>query len=288
MQRQVPLSVLVAAKNEERNIGRCLQALQWAEQVVVVDSSSTDRTARIASEMGREVVQFAYAGSYPKKRQWALDHVAWRHPWVLLLDADEEVTPALAEEIARVLDRVDRVGYFVLKQFHFLGRRLRFGGFSHSALILLRRGGARFEAVTGSDASGLDMEVHERLIVGGATARLAQPLVHHDFKGLAAYVDRHNRYSTWEAHVRRQMKRGVHGEDRVRARPWGDVQERRRFLKRIAMSLPFEPWLWFCYHYVLRLGFLDGRRGLVAAQLRRAYIEQVRAKLYEMQLAEGR
>ena len=282
---RLPVTAIVAVKNEARNLERCLAALTRLERVLVVDSGSTDATCDIAAANGAEVMQFSYPGGYPKKREWAIRHAGIRSEWVLLVDADEVVPPALMDEIARRIEVPGPyVAYLAKKQFHFLGRRFRFGGFSHEAVALFRLGRARFERLD-VDCPALDMEVHERLIVDGRVGRLRSPLVHQDFKGLEKYVERHNAYSTWEARLRRRLAAtGVYGADTVRSRLLGDVQERRRFLKRLAVAVPFEAELWFLYHYVLRLGVLEGRRGLIASQLRTAYIRQVRAKIYESDL----
>jgi glycosyltransferase involved in cell wall biosynthesis len=285
----LPLTVLIAARDEEANLGRCLAALAPAARVVVLDSGSRDRTAAIAAERGAEVVQFRYQGGYPKKRQWALDNLDLRTPWVLLLDADEVVPAELWGEMGAAMQGGRHDAYLITKGFHFLGRRFRFGGFSFAAVLLFRRGKARFEHVLDEAPGGrrLDMEVHERLIVGGSVGSLRTPLVHEDFKGLEAYIDRHNAYSTWEAGVRyAYLETGRYGKQTIRPRLFGNAQERRRFLKGLAVRVPFEPWLWFAYHYFFRLGFLEGRRGLIASQVRAAYIGQVRAKLYELRLAE--
>ncbi len=281
---KLPVTVLLAARNEAANLPKCLAALGSAARIVVLDSQSTDATAAIAAAHGAEVVQFDYRGGYPKKRQWALDHLAIDTPWVLLLDADEVVPAPLWEEIRAVLaDPSMPDAFLVRKGFHFLGRRLRFGGFSHRAIILFRRGRARFERLFEDSVGGLDMEVHERVVVDGAIGRLDTPLVHEDFKGLEAYIARHNAYSTWEAHLRhRFLRTGNYGQDTIRPRLLGNSQERRRALKRWIIRLPFEPWLWFLFHYVVRLGFLEGRRGLFACQIRASYIAQVRAKVYEL------
>ncbi len=286
----LPLTVLIAARNEEKNLGRCLAALGPAQRVVVLDSHSTDQTAAIASRMGAEVVQFTYRGGYPKKRQWALDDLDIRSPWVLLLDADEVVPESLWNEIgAAIGSSAARDAYLIVKGFHFLGKRFRFGGFSFAAVLLFRRGKAHFEHLLDEDPTGdpLDMEVHERLIVAGSIGRLATPIIHEDFKGLQAYIDRHNRYSSWEAALRhRYLTTGQYGYDTIRPRLFGNTQERRRSLKRWIIRLPLEPWLWFAYHFFVRLGFLEGRRGWIACQLRAAYIRQVRAKLYELTLVQ--
>jgi glycosyltransferase involved in cell wall biosynthesis len=286
---KIPVTVLVATKNEEPNIRKCLSALARACRVVVVDSNSSDGTAEIARKMGAEVVQFTYRGGYPKKRQWALDNVGISTSWVLLLDADEAVPDALWDEISRVIaDPGPCAGYLITKGFHFLGRRFKFGGFSHSAVLLFRNGAARFEHILDEPADAPDMEVHERLIVEGPVGRLRTPLVHEDRKGLEAYLARHNAYSTWEAKVRQQyLETGSFGRQIVKPRLFGDTQQRRRFLKLLAVRVPCESLLWFLYHYVARLGFLEGRPGLIASRIRRQYISQVRAKVHELSHKEA-
>ena len=287
---KLPVTVLLAAKNEAVNLPRCLAGLEPAQRVVVADSHSTDGTVDIALRHCAEVVQFDYRGGYPKKRQWVLETVAIDTPWVLLLDADEVVPSPLWEEISRVVHYPDALdAYLITKGFHFLGRRIRHGGFSHSAVLLFRTGRARFEHLFEDEPSGLDMEIHERVVVDGRIGRLDTPLIHEDFKGLEAYLSRHNKYSTWEAGVRYQyLTTGRYGEDTIIPRLFGNSQERRRFLKALIIRLPLEPQLWFLYHYVFRLGFLEGRPGLIASQIRASYIAQTRAKIYELQLRESK
>lgn len=303
----VPLTVLLAARDEQANLPRCLAALAPAARVVLLDSHSTDATAQIARDAGAEVVQFDYSGGYPKKRQWALDTLDVATEWVFLLDADEVVPDALWAEIRAAVARPAAAAlaagglvagglvaggpdaYLVTKGFHFLGRAFRFGGFSFDALLLFRRGHGRFERLVDDPAAALDMEVHERVIVDGRVGRLRTPLVHEDFKGLEAFVRRHNQYSTWEARLRQAyLEHGAYGQEAVPARLFGDTQQRRRFLKKLAVRMPFEPALWFTYHFVARGGFLEGRPGLIASQIRASYIAQVRAKQYEIRLAARR
>jgi glycosyltransferase involved in cell wall biosynthesis len=282
----LPVTVLIAAKNEALNLQRCLASFAWAERVVVIDSQSHDETAEIAARMGAEVVQFYYPGGYPKKRQWALDHVSVDTPWILFADADESIPPQLSAEIAGIVNSLDaRDAYFIRKGFHFLGRKFRFGGFSHSAILLFKTGKVRFEHLIDDPAEGLDMEVHERLIVDGKIGSLQTPLIHQDEKGLEAYIDRHNKYSTWEARVRLQLLDGqAAATHSIRASAFGNLQERRRFLKGIAIRTPGEPILWFLYHYIFRLGVLEGGPGFIASRLRAQYISQARAKVYELKL----
>lgn len=283
----LPITVLIAAKNEAANLPRCLGALGPAERVVVLDSHSSDATPQIAGEHGAEVVQFDYDGGYPKKRQWALETLNIETEWVLLLDADEVVPESLWAEIRETLSTpgVDDA-YLITKGFHFLGQKFTYGGFSHEAVLLFRRGHARFERLI-DDPSGLDMEVHERLIIDGSVGSLDTALIHEDFRGLEAYIKRHNQYSTWEAHLRQAyLRQETYGKDSIDADLLGNAQERRRFLKGVAIQMPFEPVLWFLYHYVFQLGFLEGRPGLIASQIRRNYIANVRAKMYELRKKE--
>jgi glycosyltransferase involved in cell wall biosynthesis len=288
-QDKLPVTVLLAAKNEAVNLPRCLAALGPARRVVVLDAHSTDATPDIARVHGAEVVQFDYRGGYPKKRQWAMETLAIDTPWVFLLDADEVVPENLWREIREAIAAVDSpTAFLVTKGFHFLGRRMRYGGFSHAAVLLFRTGMARFERLFDDAPDSLDMEIHERVVVLGRIGRLRTPLIHEDFKGLEAYIARHNKYSTWEARVRyRYLTTARYGESTISPRLFGNSQERRRFIKALIVRLPLEHWLWFLYHYIIRLGFVEGRAGLIASQIRASYIEQTRAKIYELRLQEG-
>ena len=307
----LPITVLLAARNEAKNLPRCLAALKPAARVILLDSHSTDDTAKLAREHGAEVVQFHYTGGYPKKRQWALDTLEIRTPWVLLLDADEVVPPALWQEIERAIGGHGEVeslalrgeedaraksettatarsasgattpdAFLIRKEFHFLGRRFRFGGFSHQAVLLFRCDRARFERLIDDDPSGFDMEVHERVIVEGRIGKLNTPVIHEDFKGLEAYREKHHRYATWEAAVRhRFLTTGRYGEEAIEPKFFGNAQERRRWLKKLVIRIPGEPLIWFGYHYFARGGFLEGRAGFIACQIRAQYIAEVRRKV---------
>ncbi len=284
---KLPITAVVATKNEAVNIRRCLASLAPARAVFVVDSKSTDGTPTLARNAGADVYDFTYAGGYPKKRQWALDHLPISTEWIFFVDADETIPSGLWAEISRETAKKDADAYLITKGFHFMGKRFRFGGFSHAAVLLFRRGFARFEQVFADEPPDApDMEIHERLLVDGRIKRLETPLIHHDFKGLSAYIDRHNRYSTWEAENRYQyLTTGRWGVSALSSTLFGNVQQQRRYLKSIAVRIPGEPVLWFLYHYGFRLGFLEGRRGLIASRIRANYIADVRAKLFELRLA---
>lgn len=284
----LPITVIIAVKNEAINLPHCLSALKPAERVIIVDSHSTDDTVSIARQYNVEVVQFDYKGGYPKKRQWTIENLAIQTPWIFLLDADEMITSGLWQEIAEAIAEKSAADAFMItKWFHFLGRSMRHGGFSHSAVLLFKKGKARFERLLSDDATGLDMEVHERVVVDGIIRSIHTPLIHEDFKGLEAYIARHNKYSTWEARLRYNfLTTGRYGEDTISPNLFGNSQERRRAIKGMVIKLPFEHWLWFAYHYFFKLGFLEGRAGLIASQLRASYIAQVRSKIHELQLRQ--
>ena len=274
---KIDCTVLIAAKNEELNLPQCLRALgdDFAE-VIVIDSYSTDSTRSICKTHNVPVIDFPYVPPYPKKRQWALDNLEITNSWILLLDADEIVTSDLKSEIRSICERADINGVFITKRFHFFGKRLRFGGFDFRALLMFRRNSARFEQLSMTD-NGLDMEVHERLIITGKTVNASHGVDHLDWNGFGRYIEKHNSYSEWESDVR---IRNAHS-DSIEPKLFGDVQQRRRFLKLIAKRLPAEPLCWFLYHYVLRLGFLEGRLGFIAAFTRAFYIFMVRVKILE-------
>jgi hypothetical protein len=135
----------------------------------------------------------------------------------------------------------------------------------------------------------LDMEVHEKIVVNGPIGRLPTPLIHNDFKGLEAYLDRHNKYSSWEARLRKiYWETGHYGTDSVRPRLFGNAQEQSRFFKKIVIQTPLEPLIFFIYHYLLKGGFLEGRKGFIACKIKSDHFFHVRAKLYELRSAESR
>jgi glycosyltransferase involved in cell wall biosynthesis len=275
----VPLSVLIPVRNEARNLARCLEPLRdWADEIVVVDSGSTDGSCEIARDAGADVVQFEYQGGWPKKRQWALDTLDWKHEWVLLLDADEILTDPLKQEIARAIESDAHDGYWLRFRVVFLGRLLRFGDTQLCKLFLFRRGKGRYERrLTEQDASMSDIEVHEHVVVDGRVGELTHPVRHENLNSMHRYIDKHNEYSTWEAHVL------LHGRDGdLPPALTGNQAQRRRWLKRRLIGVPGSPALRFLYVYVLRLGLLDGRPGFVYAMLKAFQLFHVKVKLREL------
>jgi glycosyltransferase involved in cell wall biosynthesis len=276
----LPVSVIVPARNEAGNLPRCLESLRGVGEIYVIDSQSSDDTAEIAQSFGAQVVQFHYAGGWPKKRQWAMDTLPLAYDWVFLIDADEALTPELAEEIRHAMQdpRVD--GYYIALQMFFLGRVLRHGGAGFYKLSLFRRGKGRFECrLKDQDASMADMEVHEHVIVQGKSARLKNPLLHHNVESISRYIQKHDEYANWDARV---WLEGERNSTELPPSLFGSQAQRRRWLRKKFFMLPGSSLLLFLYRYFFRLGFLDGVPGLIYCGFQGIQFFQIKAKIYEL------
>ena len=281
------VSVIVPVRNEACNLPRCLRSLTGVGEVYVIDSQSTDDTVAIAQSHGAKVIQFYYAGGWPKKRQWAMDTLSLAYDWILLLDADEVLTPELVEEIRRALPSPEVDGYTIRLQMYFLGRILRHCDASFWKLSLFRKGRGRFECrLKNQDSSMADIEIHEHVVVDGPTAQLRNSVVHHNVDSLSRYILKHNEYSNWEARVLLQPE----ASEEVSADLFGTQAQRRRWLKRNLYRLPGSPILLFLYRYLFRLGFLDGVPGLIYCTFQAVQMFHSKAKIYELkyELKTGR
>ena len=282
----LPVSVIVPVRNEAHNLPRCLESLKEAAEVYVVDSQSADDTVAVAESYGANVVQFRYSGGWPKKRQWAMNTLPLAYDWVLLLDADEVLTPELAGEIRRAIQDPEVDGYYIALQMFFLGRRLRHSGASFWKLSLFRKGRGCYECrLQDQDSSMADMEVHEHVIVNGATRKLENPLIHHNVESLSRYIQKHNEYSNWEARV---WIEGNRTADDLKPSLWGNQAQRRRWLRRRLLMLPGSPFFFFFYKYFGRLGFLDGVPGLIYCVFQGVQFFHIKAKIYELRRAAVR
>lgn len=276
----LPVSVIIPARNEARNLPRCLASLGDVGEVYLLDSQSTDDTVRIAQSYGARVVQFHYRGGWPKKRQWAMDTLPLAYDWVLLLDADEVLTPELSAEIQRAIQDPNFDGYYISLEMHFLGRRLRHSGAGFWKLSLFRKGRGRYECrLSDQDKNMADMEVHEHVIVDGATRQLRKPLVHHNVESLDRYIQKHNEYSNWEARV---WLDGNRDDEEIQPALYGTQAQRRRWLRRRLLEMPGSPMFFFLYKYLVRLGFLDGVPGLIYCTFQGVQFFHIKAKIYEI------
>ena len=281
--RMLPVTVIIPVRNEAKNLPGCLQALKNVGEVYVIDSQSTDDTVEMARSHGAQVVQFHYAGGWPKKRQWAMNTLPIAYDWILLLDADEVLTPELAEEIRAAIQNPAIDGYFILLRTQFLGRILRHGDVGLWKMSLFRRGKGKFECrLKDQDASMADMEMHEHVVIDGATAKLGNSLIHRNVESLSRYIRKHDEYSNWESRVLLQD-----GDDSELPPSLAGTQaQRRRWLKRKLFAVPGSPVLLFLYRYFLRLGFLDGVPGLIYCGFQAVQMFHTKAKIYELKLHE--
>jgi glycosyltransferase involved in cell wall biosynthesis len=240
------ITVTVITWNEEERLRRCLESVAWADEIVVVDAGSDDKTVEIARSLTDHVFVRAWDGFAPQKN-FALAQATG--DWVLSLDADEEVTPELAEEIARVVAAPSADGYLVPRRNIFWGRWVRHGLlYPDWQLRLFRRGRGRF----------VDRAVHESVEVDGRVDRLAGALVHRSYRDVADFIARTDRYTTLAA------------EEWVR---------RGRPIR--AMDLVVRPAARFLSMYVVHAGFLDGWRGFLLAVLYAYYVFVRSAKVWE-------
>jgi glycosyltransferase involved in cell wall biosynthesis len=280
----LPVTVIIPVRNEAHNLPRCLESLKSVGEVYVIDSESTDDTGVVAQSYGAKVVQFHYAGGWPKKRQWAMDTLLLAFDWILLLDADEVLTPDLENEITKAILDPNIDGYYIALQICFLGRRLRHSGAGFWKLSLFRKGLGRFECrLRDQDASMADMEVHEHVVVNGTTRKLSHPLIHHNIESLSRYIQKHNEYSNWEARVWCYGGRDKDKNDEdIKPSLWGTQAQRRRWLRRRFLRMPGSPLAFFLYKYVWRLGFLDGIPGLIYCAMQGIQFFHIKAKIYEL------
>jgi glycosyltransferase involved in cell wall biosynthesis len=242
------LSVAVITLNEAHRLRQCLESTAWADEVVVVDAESQDKTVQVAREFTDRVIVRPWAG-FAAQKNFALEQCTG--DWILSLDADEEAAPELRAEIVATIGGAGaRDAYAVRRRNVFLGRWIRHGGLWPDWQVrLFRRGRGRFE----------ERAVHESVSVTGSLGRLSGHLLHRSYEGVSDFVERANRYSSLAAE---QM-----------------IREGRRVR---AAELALKPLGRFLSMYVLRGGFLDGRRGLLLASLYAYYVLMRSAKAWEV------
>jgi glycosyltransferase involved in cell wall biosynthesis len=276
MNKKIPVTVIVTTKNEARNIAACLSALKRFDEVLVVDSASSDKTTEIATAHGATVIDFRWNGRYPKKRQWCLDNLPLKYDWVFFVDADEIVTKELADEIEslELSENSPVAGYFVRGLYVYEGHALRHG-IANNKLCLLNRRRMMFPVVDDLDIPGMgEIEGHyqpvETPTAPATDSRqktigcLHEHILHHaDIDG-AGWTARHERYAHWESLMN---ARGAWPEDPV---------AHRRVMKRFFKAFPaWQAVLAFTHSFVLKRGFLDGRHGFILARSRWRYYRMI-------------
>jgi hypothetical protein len=209
-----------------------------------------------------------------------MDTLNFAYDWILLLDADEVMTPELEAEIAKAIRDVRVAGHRICLQMYFLGRALRHCDANFWKLSLFRRGKGRYECrLKDQNASMADMEVHEHVVVDGGTADLMHPLIHHNVESLARYIQKHDEYSNWESRV---LAQGEAASGELQPALFGTQAQRRRWLKLRLFGIPGSPMLLFLYRYLFRFGFLDGVPGLIYCGFQAVQMFHTKAKIYEL------
>jgi glycosyltransferase involved in cell wall biosynthesis len=246
------LSVAIITRNEEANLPRTLGSVHWANEIVVVDCGSTDGTVELAWRFGAKVIQQDWLG-FGQQKNFAIERCTGE--WVLSLDADEEVSETLAQEIERLLAGTPAVdAYYLPRRNLFLGRWVRYGGYyPDQKLRLFRKGTARFE----------ESAVHETVQYSGSTRTLHGDLIHHAYPTLENYIEHMNRYSTLGA-----TQAAVNGKT-------------SQSLTAFFWNALLNPVATFFYNYILRLGFLDGREGLLLHLYHSGYVSWKYAKAWQ-------
>jgi glycosyltransferase involved in cell wall biosynthesis len=245
------LSVITLTRDEERNIVECLASVAWADEIIVLDSGSTDRTVELALRFTPNVSVLPWRG-YGAARNEGLART--HSGWILWLDADERVTPELAGEIRAILQRdvAAVAGYEIARRAYFCGKWIRHGGWYPSRVVrLFRRDMAKFS----------ETRVHEKLVIGGNLARTQHDLIHYTDPDLSHYFAKFNSYTSLAARDMFEAGRGFSVADLI-----------------------FRPLFQFFKMYLLRLGFLDGIHGFVLCFASSAYVFTKYAKLWELKL----
>lgn len=242
------LTAIVPVFNEEKNLDDCLKGLTWADEILVVDSGSTDRTLEIARQYGATIFQHKYVNPANQKN-WAIPKA--RHDWVLFVDADERVMPILQEEIQLLLRKTPQHdGYWIRRKSYIWGKPIRYCGWQRDRVLRL------FNRYRGRYKNG---EVHEEMVIQGTTDTLKHPLIHYTYRDLKHYFEKFQRYTDWGA--MELYKQGKQAR-------WN--------------HLLLHPLFRFFRMYFLQLGFLDGIHGFVLCMLSCFYVFTKYAKLWEL------
>jgi glycosyltransferase involved in cell wall biosynthesis len=244
------LTVIVPTHNEEANIRECLESVKWADEVMVVDSFSTDSTVDICRSYGVKLVQHEYVNSAAQKN-WILPQAGNR--WVLIVDADERVTQALREEIVSSLEgRPECEGYWIRRRNRFMGKEIRFCGWQRDKVLrFFDRDMGRYE----------EKHVHAEVVLNGRVGFLKSHLVHESYKDFSSYLSKLDKYSEWGA------------EDLLKTGRRATV-----------LSLIVRPPARFVRMYLIQMGFLDGLRGLIVCGLGATSVFVKYAKLWRLTL----
>lgn len=228
------VSAIIPTYNEEENIEKCIQSVLWADEIIIIDSFSTDSTIEIAEKYPVKVVQHEYINSATQKN-WIIPQA--KHEWIFLLDADEYASEPLIAEVKGLLQsEPSHDAYWINRKNFFMGKKVNFSGWQNDKVIrLFKRDQCRYE----------DKNVHAEIITEGTISKLNSPIMHNTYKGLNHFIGKINWYSSWKAY------------DKI------EKGSSTNFIFNVIIK----PWYRFFYHYILRLGIFDGKVGFVISIL---------------------
>jgi glycosyltransferase involved in cell wall biosynthesis len=265
-------SIYILTYNEELDIAACIESAMLSDDIIVVDSCSSDRTLEIANRYDIRVVEHAFE-SHGQQRTWMLESIPPKHEWVYILEADERMTPELFAECEQAIQHPEYIGYYVAERVMFMNRWIRYSTqYPRYQMRLFRHGKVWFT----------DYGHTEREVCNGATSFLKETYPHYTCsKGLSRWIEKHNRYSTDEA--RETLHQLEQGSVNWRDLFFGKTEvERRRALKDLSLRLPARPLIRFFYMYFLLGGFLDGHAGIAWCTLQAFYEYLILLKVWEM------
>lgn len=273
---KINVSIFIQTLNEESNIEACINCFSWADDIVVLDSFSSDKTEEHSRRLGARWFQRKYDGR-ATHQNWAMENIDFKHPWVYYTDADERVPSSLAEEIVRITadPETKEAAFRVNRRDYFRGSWLKHSANYPLGIIRLFQ----------PDKIRWTRKANPVPNVDGTIGALKNDYIHYPFsKGIADWIWRHNRYSTYEA------------EETIRSLGAGDFtfselfnqdrQVRRIGLKKLSFRLPLRPILKFLYQYVIKLGFMDGRAGFEYCILQSIYEYFIVIKVKEIRRIE--
>lgn len=269
------VSILILTLNEEMNMPACLASVSRFDDIVLLDSHSTDRTVSLAEEHGARVVQRKF-DNWAAHQNWALDRITFKYPWVFYLDADERMTPELALEIDEIAENPKRseVAFYCGRRNMFMGKWIKHAMPPGTIMRFFKPPFVRFERL-----------VNPRAVINGSYGYLHGQIIHYNFsKGLTEWIDKHNKYSLMEATQGLNERRS--GSFDARSVVSRDPAVRQKALKALSFRLPLRPVMKFLYLYVFSRGFLDGRAGFTYCVLQAMYEHMIALKIQELQRHE--
>lgn len=276
-----PISVIILTYNEEKNIEACLKSLDgWAEDIFVVDSYSNDHTLEISRIFTDKIFQHPFENQ-AKQLNWALENLPINTEWVMRIDADEKVMPALRDELVDKLHTLenDITGLYVKRRVYFMGRWIKHGGYYPTWLLRIWRKNKAY-------CEERWMDEHMK-VVEGKVSFLESDIIDENRKDLHWWIGKHNSYATREAIDIFNLKYGFLDYDTIPSKLLGTQEQRKRWIKeKIYANMPLfvRPFLYFVYRYIIKLGFLDGREGLIWHVLQGFWYRfLVDAKIYEIE-----